>query len=95
VQNKVLEAMAMARPVIASAQAAEGLRAEAGRDFTLAQGEAEFTRAVVDKLQHPASAVLARDSVLAHYDWARNLAVVDALFEPPLVPPSVLEIHPS
>jgi len=95
VQNKVLEAMAMARPVIASAQAAEGLRAEAGRDFTLAQGEAEFARAVVDKLQHPASAALARDSVLAHYDWARNLAVIDALFESPLVPPSVLEIRPS
>ncbi|NDP47096.1 MAG: TIGR03087 family PEP-CTERM/XrtA system glycosyltransferase [Sulfuriferula multivorans] len=93
VQNKVLEAMAMARPVIASAQAAEGLRAEAGRDFTLAHGEAEFARAVVDKLQHPESATLARESVLAHYDWARNLAVIDALFESPLVPPSVSEIH--
>ena len=41
VQNKMLEAMAMARPLVASAQAAEGLRAEAGRDFILAQGEAE------------------------------------------------------
>lgn len=95
VQNKVLEAMAMARPVIASAQAAEGLRAEAGRDFTLAEGEAEFARAVAGQLLHPAPAVLARDSVLAHYDWARNLAVIDALFESPLVPPSVLEKHPS
>ena len=93
VQNKVLEAMAMARPVIASAQAAEGLRAEAGRDFTLAQGEAEFARAVVDTLQHPESAALARECVLAHYDWARNLAVIDALFESPLAPPSVMEIH--
>ncbi|MDP2267026.1 MAG: TIGR03087 family PEP-CTERM/XrtA system glycosyltransferase [Thiobacillus sp.] len=95
VQNKVLEAMAMARPVIASAQAAEGLRAEAGRDFTLAEGEAEFARAVVDKLQHPESAALARESVLTHYDWTRNLAVIDALFESPLVPPSVSEILPS
>lgn len=93
VQNKVLEAMAMARPVIASAQAAEGLRAEAGRDFTLAQGEAEFARAVINTLQHPESAALARESVLAHYDWARNLAVIDALFESPLMPPSVSEIH--
>ncbi len=93
VQNKVLEAMAMARPVIATAQAAEGLRAEAGRDFTLAQGEAEFARAVIDTLQHPESAALARECVLAHYDWARNLAVIDALFESPRVPPSVMESH--
>lgn len=95
VQNKVLEAMAMARPVVASAQAAEGLRAEAGRDFTLAEDEAEFARAVINTLQHPESAALARESVLTHYDWARNLAVIDALFELPLVPPSVSEILPS
>src|SRR5512135_174358 len=40
VQNKVLEAMAMGRPVVATAQAAEGIRAEAGRDFILAQSAA-------------------------------------------------------
>jgi sugar transferase (PEP-CTERM/EpsH1 system associated) len=95
VQNKVLEAMAMARPVVASAQAAEGLRAEAGRDYLLAQGEADFARAVVDRLQTAASAAQARDCILANYDWARNLGAIDSLFEaaPPAQP--VLEACPA
>jgi sugar transferase (PEP-CTERM/EpsH1 system associated) len=95
VQNKVLEAMAMARPVVASAQAGEGIRAEAGRDFVLAQGEAEFAHAVVARLQTASSVTHARDCILAHYDWARNLAAIDPLFEPaPIVPP-VLETCPA
>ena len=95
VQNKVLEAMAMARPVVASAQAAEGIRAEAGRDFVLAQGEAEFAHAVVVQLQTPSSAAPARDSILAHYDWARNLGVIDPLFEAAPAAAPVLETCPA
>jgi sugar transferase (PEP-CTERM/EpsH1 system associated) len=82
VQNKVLEAMAMARPVIASPQAAEGLRAEAGRDFILARGEADFAKEVLAQLQSVSSAAQARDCILTHYDWDRNLAAIDPLFEP-------------
>ncbi|MCD6705042.1 MAG: TIGR03087 family PEP-CTERM/XrtA system glycosyltransferase [Thiobacillus sp.] len=95
VQNKVLEAMAMARPVVASAQAAEGIRAEAGRDFTLAQGEAEFAHAVVAQLQTLSSAAPARDRILAHYDWARNLSTVDPLFEAASAAAPVLETCPA
>lgn len=95
VQNKVLEAMAMARPVVASAQAAEGLRAEAGRDFVLATGEAEFAQAVIEQLQRPTSASPARQSILARYDWGRNLAAIDSLFEPSSAIPPDLEIHPA
>ena len=95
VQNKVLEAMAMARPVVASAQAAEGIRAEAGRDFTLALGEAEFAHAVVARLQTASSAAPARDCILAHYDWARNLSTIDPLFEQAAVAPPILETCPA
>ena len=95
VQNKVLEAMAMARPVVASAQAAEGIRAEAGRDFTLALGEAEFAHAVVARLQTVSSAAPARDCILAHYDWARNLSTIDPLFEKIAVVPPILETCPA
>ena len=95
VQNKVLEAMAMARPVVASAQAAEGIRAEAGRDFILAQGEAEFAEAVVSQLQTRSAAPQARNCILAHYDWDRNLTVMDSLFkQAPLAPP-ILETCPA
>jgi glycosyltransferase involved in cell wall biosynthesis len=94
VQNKVLEAMAMARPVVVSAQAAEGIRAEAGRDFILALGEAEFAEAVVTQLQTTPSAARARACILANYDWARNLHTIDSLFEPAPVLSPVVEILP-
>ncbi len=95
VQNKVLEAMAMARPVVASPQAAEGIRAEAGRDLILAQGEAEFAQAVVGRLQNALPTEPARNCILAHYDWARNLAAIDPLFEAgPVVHPE-LETCPA
>ncbi len=95
VQNKVLEAMAMARPVIATPQAAEGIRAEAGRDYVLAQGEADFAHAVVAQLQSARSAAPARDCILAHYDWARNLAAIDSLFEQGPILPPILETCPA
>ena len=97
VQNKVLEAMAMARPVVVSPQAAEGIRAEAGRDFTLACGESEFAAAVVTQMQRAPSAAPARDCILAHYDWAANLRSIDPLFEPLAAPfpVSETELHAS
>jgi sugar transferase (PEP-CTERM/EpsH1 system associated) len=79
VQNKVLEAMAMARPVVASPQAAEGIRAEAGRDYALAGDETSFAAAVIAALRAPGSNPHARERVLAHYDWTRNVAVIDPL----------------
>ena len=95
VQNKVLEAMAMARPVIASAQAAEGIRAEAGRDYILARGEADFAGAVLDQLKVAASAVQARERILENYDWSRNLSMVDPLFDAGSIVPPVLEACPA
>lgn len=95
VQNKVLEAMAMARPVVATPQAAEGIRAEAGRDFHLARDEAGFAGSVVAQLRSRASNGAARDCILAHYDWTRNVSAVDALFDSaPAVAP-VLETCPA
>src|SRR6185312_2261157 len=38
IQNKVLEAMAMAKPVVASRQAFEGVRARPGQDLLVAEG---------------------------------------------------------
>jgi hypothetical protein len=89
--------MAMARPVVVSPQAAEGIRAEAGRDFTLARGETEFAAAVVTQLQRAPSAAPARDCILAHYDWAANLRSIDPLFEPLAAPSPVseTELHAS
>ena len=81
VQNKVLEAMAMARPVVATPQAAEGIRAEAGRDYRLAPDEAGFAIAVIEAVRAGTAVPAARDCVLRHYDWACNVAVVDPLLD--------------
>ena len=95
IQNKVLEAMAMARPVVATAQAAEGIRAEAGRDFVLVQDEAVLADAVIAQLKTRASCPQARACVLAHYDWTRNLTMIDALFDAAPAAPLVLEMCPA
>jgi sugar transferase (PEP-CTERM/EpsH1 system associated) len=95
VQNKVLEAMAMARPIVVTAQAAEGIRAEAGRDFVLASGAAEFAQAVAAQLQQSAAVACARERILQNYDWSRNLGVIDPLLQPPPIVAASLETCPA
>jgi hypothetical protein len=53
-QNKLLEALAMARAVVATPEANEGIRAEPGRDLLLAREPDAFARAVLDLLADPA-----------------------------------------
>lgn len=81
VQNKVLEAMAMARPVIASPQAAEGIDAVNGRDIRLADGAAAWSKVVSELLAVPAPemGIAGRARVQAGYNWDLNLATLDAL----------------
>ena len=83
IQNKVLEAMAMARPVVASPQAAEGI----DHDGTIRVADArQQARAVLDLLADPASATAlgqaARARVIARYGWDARLAPLDALMGP-------------
>ncbi|WP_431282804.1 TIGR03087 family PEP-CTERM/XrtA system glycosyltransferase [Humitalea sp. 24SJ18S-53] len=84
IQNKVLEAMAMARPVIASPQAFEGVRAQRGRDILVADGVDETVQAVMQVLRgaHPGLGQAGRDAVLAGHDWSVTLARLDALLPP-------------
>ena len=85
IQNKVLEAMAMARPVIASPQAFEGIEAEPGRDLIVADGAEVEAEAVCALLADPARAAAigqaARARVEARYAWAARLAPLDAMLE--------------
>ena len=82
IQNKMLEAMAMARPVVGTPQACEGLSARVGEDLLLAETAAQFGEAVGAVLtgQMPGLGTAARSRVEADYDWTRNLAVLDTLF---------------
>ncbi|WP_026143020.1 MULTISPECIES: TIGR03087 family PEP-CTERM/XrtA system glycosyltransferase [unclassified Thioalkalivibrio] len=77
VQNKVLEAMALGRPVVASPQALEGLTARIGSEVIQAEADPRaFLEAVSGYLRAPDPALghAARARVLADYDWARNLS---------------------
>ena len=79
IQNKVLEAMAMARPVVASPEAHEGVRAVAGRDLLVANGAEAMAAAVTQVLAGgmPGLGRAARAAVLAGYDWKATLARLD------------------
>jgi glycosyltransferase involved in cell wall biosynthesis len=84
IQNKVLEAMAMAKPVVVSPQALEGIDAEPGSDIVLAAEASQFAAAVVEllKLQDHMLGRRAREKVIDLYGWASNLSRVDGLLEP-------------
>jgi sugar transferase (PEP-CTERM/EpsH1 system associated) len=78
IQNKVLEAMAMARPVVASPAAFEGIDAKPGRDLVVADGAEEQARAIGDLLADPAAAAAigsaARRRMEQAYRWEAQLA---------------------
>jgi glycosyltransferase involved in cell wall biosynthesis len=50
---KILEAMAMAKPVVSTTIGAEGLTLTPDRDFVAADGDEAFTNAVLNLLDHP------------------------------------------
>ena len=83
IQNKVLEAMAMGRPVVASRAAFEGIEAAAGQDLLLADTPAEQADAVIRLLREPATAsalgAAARLRMEQAYGWEGRLAPILAL----------------
>lgn len=90
VQNKVLEAMAMARPVVASPQAVRALSVVPGRDLVVADGAAAFAAAVVGIVGGGGDGLgaAARAHVLRHHLWRASLARLDAILEGGLAAPA-------
>ncbi len=84
IQNKVLEAMAMARPVVATPQALEGIDAAPGEELVVADGAAEFAAAVARLAGDPERDAMgrrARARVTEHYGWEASLRPLDALLD--------------
>jgi sugar transferase (PEP-CTERM/EpsH1 system associated) len=81
IQNKVLEAMAMARPVVASTECASGIDATPGVDFDIAADIDAYVARIDALLRDPARAACmgaaGRNRVLAHYDWDARLSRFD------------------
>jgi polysaccharide biosynthesis protein PslH len=80
IQNKILEAMAMGRPVVAAAACVEALVARPGTDILAATDADAFVQAI-ESLSAPAQAAAigaaGRRCVLEHYTWSAHMAVFD------------------
>jgi sugar transferase (PEP-CTERM/EpsH1 system associated) len=85
IQNKVLEAMAMGKPMVATPAALEGLDLKIGAEVLAARNAQQFANAVA-KLFNGEMAALgtgARQRIVADYGWGASLRVLDDLFAEP------------
>ena len=85
VANKVLEGMAMAKPVVATPQAVSGLNLVDGRDTMIAADAEAFVNALAKLLADgtPPSNLEARARVLADFTWAAAIAELMTLIQVP------------
>ena len=78
VQNKVLEAMAMARPVVLSPEAATGIDAHPDRDYAIGNTDAQLIERTLallgDRSWADSMGKSARQFVIAHKSWETALA---------------------
>ncbi len=83
IQNKVMEAMSMAKPVIVTSDALEGIDATPGTDVILANDPAAFAQAAIRLAQNPTEAqaigATARKLVVENFSWESRLAGFDTL----------------
>jgi sugar transferase (PEP-CTERM/EpsH1 system associated) len=85
IQNKVLEAMSCGLPVVGTTSATQGVEAQPGRDFVLADSAEDQAAAILGLLRDPAEAQAlgerARQFVQQHYDWTHTLKPLDGILD--------------
>ena len=85
IQNKLLEALAMGLPVVASKPASAGLSLGLQLPIWVAEDEHEFAERTVERLSEPPLSAEriehCRETLRQHYDWNRNLARFELLFQ--------------
>ncbi len=81
IQNKILKAMAMERPVIASADCAAAVDAKKGAELITATTAAEFIEAIDTQLANPDASIAighaARARVVERYSWEAHMSQID------------------
>jgi glycosyltransferase involved in cell wall biosynthesis len=81
VKNKVLAALCMGKPVVATRLSLEGLDLRENRDLLVADGPADFAKKVVELAKDPARAGLLAQSgqefVRQRYSWSARAARLD------------------
>lgn len=83
VQNKVLEAMSMAKPVVSTSRANAGVLAVSGDHLLIADTAKDFMAMTCRLLDDPQQASIigraARDFVVSRFDWETNMLALEAL----------------
>jgi sugar transferase (PEP-CTERM/EpsH1 system associated) len=82
IQNKVLEAMAMAKPTVTTQHSLDGIDAMPDKDLLLANEVEEFVECVLRCLSDPETKLLgknARNVIVESYTWPARLGGFDAL----------------
>lgn len=84
-QNKVLEAMACATPVIVSPQAAKSFTAVPQQDFLIADGPTAFANQIITLLNDPARQKTIGQSgynfVKTHHDWQQIAGRLEKIYQ--------------
>jgi sugar transferase (PEP-CTERM/EpsH1 system associated) len=96
IQNKVLEAMAMGKPVIVTSGALEGIDATPGREVILADDAETFANAAIRlyaanggmTAEGAAFGQAARRLIVEHYDWDACLSGFDDMMRPASIAPA-------
>ncbi len=82
---KILEAMALGRPVVSTSKGAEGLEIEPGKDFMLADDPQTFVKSIrdllVDQKLYEKIANRARQTVESKYDWSEAARKMMRIYE--------------
>lgn len=81
IQNKILEAMAMARPVVAASACVDAIDAIEGQELLAAVEAQDYVRQLLELLRSPARASsighAGRQRVLDAYSWSAHLSGID------------------
>jgi sugar transferase (PEP-CTERM/EpsH1 system associated) len=82
VQNKVLEGMAMAKPVVATSPAIQALEVSSGEELWVADEPLDFAQTVLAAIEAPLQVgTSGRRYVERHHQWRTNLASLDRLLD--------------
>lgn len=85
IQNKVLEAMAMGKPVVVSPEAVGGLHVTPGEHLVVAESPSDWLEALAGLFAEGAKrermGAAARDFVLKHHCWGSTLSPLSKLLE--------------
>jgi len=82
---KIVEGMAMGKPIVSTTLGAEGIEAAPGRDILIADDPAGFAAAVLSLLEDPALGVrlgrAARELSVARYSWSAAASRLGGFYE--------------